>query len=94
MVSFNKNAAENQPDENILKASKSEFQLNLIAEVFDFFGFMNPVNRVLDLFYKNRTSIEGNIETSFNAIKDAITNLLKVGSSFKIQLQNLSEPEN
>ncbi|WP_111707891.1 helix-turn-helix domain-containing protein [Lutibacter citreus] len=93
VITFNKNAAENQPDERILQDSKAEFQLNLIAELFDFFSFLNPVNRVLDIFYKNRTIIDGNLETSFITIKDSITNLLKIGNSFKIQLHNLSEPD-
>ena len=93
VISFNKNAAENQPDENILKKSKSEFQLNLISEIFDFFDFMHPVNRVLDIFYKNKTSIKGNLETSFITIKDSITSLLKIANSFKLQLHKLTEPE-
>lgn len=97
VISFNKNATENQPDENVLQQSKSEFQLNLIAEIFDYYSFMYPVNRVLDIFYKNRTIIEGNLEANFIAIKESITNLLKVGNSFRVQLNNLAnsttEPE-
>ncbi|GGK58835.1 MULTISPECIES: helix-turn-helix domain-containing protein [Flavobacteriaceae] len=94
VISFNKNAAENQPDEQVLQESKSEFQLNLIVELFDFFNFLKPVSRVLDLFYKNRTSIEGNLETTFTSIKETITNLLKIANSFKIQLEKLAEPKN
>jgi len=93
VISFNKHAAENQPDESILQKSKSEFQLNLIAEIFDFFEFIKPVNRVLDLFYKNKTSIEGNVETTFNTIKNTVVNLLKISNTFKTQLYNLSKPE-
>ena len=97
VLTFNKNAAENQPDENDLQQSKSEFQLNLISEVFDFFNFLHPVNRVLDIFYKNKTIINGNLEPTFIAIKDIVANLLKVGNSFRIQLHNLTnsniEPE-
>ncbi len=93
VISFNKNAAENQPDETILIKSKSEFQLNLISEIFDFFDFLYPVNRVLDIFYRNKTSIKGNLETSFITIKDSITSLLKIANSFKLQLHNLSEPK-
>ncbi|MEX1382277.1 helix-turn-helix domain-containing protein [Lutibacter sp.] len=93
VISFNKNAAENQPDDRVLQESKSEFQLNLIAELFDVFNFLQPVNRVLDLFYKNRTSIEGNLETTFISIKDTITNLLKIANNFKAQLQTLAKSE-
>ena len=91
VISFNENAAANQPDENILQQSKSDFQLNLIAELFDFYDFLYPVNRVLDIFYTNRNSIEGNLEITFKMIKESISTLLKVSSSFKKQLQNLTE---
>ncbi len=91
VLSFNKTAEENQPDEAILQASKSEFQLNLIAEIFDFYGFIRPIDRLLDIYYKNRTSIEGQIETPLNTIKSCVTNLLKVAKSFKAQLAELCE---
>ncbi|MEJ6791158.1 MAG: helix-turn-helix domain-containing protein [Lacinutrix sp.] len=91
VISFNKMAEENQPDETVLEQSKSEFQLNLISEIFNFYKFLYPVNRVLDLYYKNRGSIEGKIETPLISIKDCITNLLKVANAFKAQLNELSE---
>lgn len=91
--SFNKNAAENQPNEQVLHKSKVDFQLNLISELFGFFSFIYPVNRVLDIFYKNRTSIEGDLETSFIIIKDSVTNLLKIGNTFKTELLGLSNAE-
>ncbi len=94
VLSFNKTAEENQPDEAILQASKSEFQLNLIAEIFDFYGFIRPIDRLLDIYYKNRTSIEGQIETPLNTIKSCVTNLLKVAKSFKAQLAVLCEVPN
>ncbi|MDO5970854.1 helix-turn-helix domain-containing protein [Flavivirga aquimarina] len=89
--SFNKMAEENQPDENILQASKSEFQLNLITELFDFYKFLYPTGRILDIYYKNRTSIEGQIETPLNTIKSSVTDLLKVANAFKAQLITLCE---
>ncbi len=91
VLSFNKSAEENQPNETILKDSKSEFQLNLISEVFNFFKFIYPIKRVLDVYYNNRGSIEGKVETPLLAIKDTITNLLKVGNGFRAQLRVLAE---
>jgi len=91
VISFNKDAEENQPNDIILQQSIGDFQLNLISEIFNFYKFLYPVNRVLDIFYKNRGSIEGNVETPFVSIKDCITNLLKVANAFKAQLQELSE---
>ena len=91
VISFNKTAEENQPDEVILNQSKSEFQLNLISEIFDYYKFLYPVNRVLDIYYKNRGVIEGNLETPLVSIKDCVANLLKVANGFKAQLRELSE---
>jgi len=93
VISFNKNAEANQPDERILKQSKSQFQLNLISELFDFYKFLYPVGRVLDVFYKNRNSIEGNLETPLNTMKARITSLLKIANSFKSQLKGVSGSE-
>ncbi|ARV10733.1 helicase [Winogradskyella sp. PC-19] len=89
IISFNKEAEENQPDEKTLQQSKSEFQLNLISELFDFYMFLYPLNRVLDIYYKNRGSIEGNIETPLNTMRDCIISLLKVANGFKTQLSSL-----
>ena len=94
VISFSKNAEENQPDESVLQQSKSQFQLNLISELFDFYKFLYPIGRVLDIFYKNRSSIEGNLETPLITMKDSVTNFLKVGNAFKFQLKELSESEN
>ncbi|WP_397363539.1 helix-turn-helix domain-containing protein [Olleya sp. R77988] len=91
VIQFNKQAEDNQPDETILQQSKSNYQLDLISETFYFYNFLNPINRILDVFYKNRSSFEGNIETPLNSIKDCITSLLKVANGFKAQLNELSE---
>ncbi|APX99572.1 helix-turn-helix domain-containing protein [Lacinutrix venerupis] len=91
VTSFNRYAENNQPNDNILLESKVEFQLNLISEIFDFYNFLYPLNRVLDIFYKNRGSIQGNIESPLILIKDCITNLLKVANAFKAQLLDLSK---
>ncbi len=93
VISFNKNAEANEPDNAILEASQKMFQLDLIAEVFGFYEFMYPVNRVLDIYYKNRTSIEGKVEVPMLSIKNTITNFLKVSNGFNAQLKQLSENE-
>ncbi|MBU2938431.1 helix-turn-helix domain-containing protein [Lacinutrix sp. C3R15] len=90
VISFNKKAEENQPDETILEQSKSEFQLNLIAEIFNFYKFLYPVNRILDIYYKNRGSIEGNVEAPLVSIKDCVSSLLKIANTFKAQLSDIS----
>ena len=91
VISFSKNAEENQPDDSVLQQSKSQFQLNLISELFDFYKFIYPINRALDVYYKNRSSIEGDLETPLIRMKNSVTNLLKIGNAFKFQLKTLSE---
>lgn len=90
VLSFNKDTADNQPDEHDLQMSKTEFQLNLISEIFDFYEFLHPINRVLDVFYKNRTVIEGNLEAPLLKMKEGVTSLLKVSNGFKAQLKGLA----
>jgi hypothetical protein len=90
---FNEQAEENAPNEAVLKDSKKDFQLDLIAEIFDFYEFLYPLNRILDIYYKNRTVIEGTVEGTFLPIKSCITNFLKVASKFNTQLKQLSLEE-
>ena len=91
VLSFNKTAEQNEPNTSVLEASQKTYQLDLITEVFDFYEFTYPVNRVLDIYYKNRTSIEGKVELPMQTIKNTITNFLKVSNNFNIQLKQLAE---
>ena len=90
VITFNKMAEDNQPDDIMLNQSKSKFQLNLISEIFNFYKFLYPINRVLDVYYKNRGSIEGTLETPLISIKDCVAHLLKVANAFKSQLDEIS----
>ena len=96
---FNQEVAENTPNEEILIASEKEFQLNLISELLDYQSFLYPITRLIDIFYKNQTSIKGEVIEHLHTIKDeGIVALMKVSAGFKHQLVNLSEdavlPEN
>ncbi|REE08758.1 HRDC domain-containing protein [Winogradskyella pacifica] len=93
VIEFNKNAESNQPNDVILLESKRNFQLELISEVFDFYKFIYPANRILDIYYKNRGSIEGTIETPLIKIKNSVTNLLKISNGFKSQLRSIGGPK-
>ena len=90
VISFNKQAEENQPTKQDLENSKSTFQLNLITEIFEFYSFLYPINRLLDIYYKNRTIIIGDLESVLVNAKNGITNLLKVANGFKYQLKELA----
>ncbi|MCF8274746.1 MAG: helix-turn-helix domain-containing protein [Flavobacteriaceae bacterium] len=93
VMSFNKNAEANEPDKTVLENSQKAFQLDLIADVFEFYEFLNPINRILNIYYKNRNSILGVVESPLLTIKNTITNFLKVSNSFNSQLKQLSEKE-
>ncbi|MEN8881836.1 MAG: helix-turn-helix domain-containing protein [Polaribacter sp.] len=96
---FNQSVEDNHPDESILNESEKQFQLNLIAELFDYQPFLYPTSRLIDIFYKNQTSIKGDVIDHLQTIKDGgVVALMKVSNGFKNQLQNISEanilPEN
>ncbi len=96
---FNESVEENHPDETVLNESEKQFQLNLIRELFDFQPFLYPTTRLIDIFYKNQTSIKGDVIDHLQTIKDdGVVALMKVANGFKNQLQLLSEnsvlPEN
>jgi len=91
VINFNLEAEKNQPDESILQQSKTHFQLSLISEIFDFYQFLYPTNRLLDIYYKNRGSFKGNIEDPLTSIKDCVAALLKVANGFKAQLLEISK---
>ncbi len=96
---FNESVEENHPDENILNESEKHFQLNLISELLDYQPFLYPVSRMIDIFYKNQTSIKGNVIDHLQTIKDdGVVALMKVSHGFKNQLNAISEdnilPEN
>jgi ATP-dependent exoDNAse (exonuclease V) alpha subunit len=93
VISFNDSANENQPDESVLEYSQKAFQLSLIEEIFNFYDFLYPINRILDIYYKNRGSIEGKVEKPLLAIKKSVTHLLKISTSFITQLKTISESE-
>jgi hypothetical protein len=96
---FNEGVEENHPDENVLIASEKQFQLNLIYELFDYQSFLYPISRLIDIFYKNQTSIKGDVIDHLQTIKDdGVVSLMKVSNGFKNQLLQLSAenilPEN
>lgn len=90
--SYIKQVQDNPPTETELKNSQKTFQLNLMADLYDFSVFVYPLKRCLGLYYKNRNSIEGNILEPLNAILDnGVNTLLKVNASFNKQLQQLAK---
>jgi hypothetical protein len=91
VISFTKKAEEQQPNENKLFLAQTAFQLDSIKEIFDFYEFLYPINRLLDIYYKNRGSIDGNLVAPLTTMKDGIANLLKISNSFSSQLKQISK---
>jgi len=89
---FNKDVEDNQPDEQVLLDSEKQYQLNLIQELFDYNAFLYPINRLIDIFYKNQTSLKGEIIDHLVNIKDnGIVTLLKVANGFRNQLKQIAD---
>ena len=90
---FTQSSAENQPDDAALKLARTSFQLDAIHEIFDFYEFLPPINRLLDVYYKNRGSVQGTVELPLITMKDGIANLLKISNSFNVQLKQIADPD-
>jgi hypothetical protein len=89
--SFNEQASQNIPDETILNSSEKKFQLNLIEDLFNYHPFLYPITRLIDIYYTNRTSLEGSIISPLQKMKDEIIiPLLKIATDFKIQITEMS----
>lgn len=89
---FTKDVEENIPNETELTKSQKEYQLNLVEDLFSFQSFLYPVQRLIKIYYENKTSFNGNIIEPLNQIKDkGVIALMQVASSFKRQLVALSE---
>lgn len=98
VASFNESVENNPPNTTILNQSQKAYQLNLIEALFNYYDFLKPVNRFIDLYYNNQNSLKGTIISPLTTIKEeGITKLLKIKSDFSAQLKELSvdliEPE-
>lgn len=91
VTSFNENVEKNPPNAELLNASRKTYQLNLIQDLFNFYTFLYPVKRLIDIYYKNKNSIKGNLITPLTTIKEeGITKLLQVNNGFILQIKELS----
>ncbi|ALJ05708.1 helicase [Pseudalgibacter alginicilyticus] len=91
VTTFNENVENNPPNIEILNESQKAYQINLIQELFSFYGFLYPVNRLTDIYYKNSGSIKGNMLPPIETLKESITNFLKVNAGFIAQLKKISQ---
>ncbi len=90
--SFNEAVAALQPDEKELKKSQKLFIINLIDELLDYFPFIYPANRLMDIYYSNANSFKGNITDPLKIMKqEAIIPLLRVKENFIKQVKIMSK---
>src|SRR5690554_1219882 len=88
--SFNKSSEKNLPDQNILNDSQRTYQLGLNAELFNYYSFLQPINRIIDIYYKNACALQGNLLEKINEIKaNGITELLKISTKFQAQVNDI-----
>lgn len=90
VATFTKDVEDNLPNEVDLNNSQKTYQLNLINGLFNYYQFIYPLKRIIDIYYNNKTSIEGNVIEIIPIIKNNVTDLLKISTLFKNQIDELS----
>ncbi|VAW36114.1 DNA repair and recombination protein, putative helicase [hydrothermal vent metagenome] len=90
---------DNPPTSNDLLQSQKTYQLNLMADLFDYSQFTYPLKRSISIYYQNKNSLEGKLIEALRAILDfGVNHLLQVNANFQKQLIALSAtidlPEN
>ncbi len=89
---FTNDVEANLPTKTDLDNSQKIYQLNLMEDLFSYQEFLYPTQRLIKIYYENKTSFRGNIIEPLNKIKDiGIVKLMQVGSIFKSQLVSLSK---
>tara|TARA_B110000037_G_C17123802_1_gene507071 strand:- start:1676 stop:4108 length:2433 start_codon:yes stop_codon:yes gene_type:complete len=88
--SFTQDIESNIPSKDVLTNSEKGYYLNLINDLFNYQSFLYPNKRMLDIFYKNSNSIEGNIIEKVPYILENIEKLMKISLSFDKQITILS----
>jgi len=82
----------NMPDNTQLVRDTKQFQLHLLAELFDFKDFVFPLNGAISHFNKNENTLKGSVSEPLRLIRDAIQDeLTKVSSNFQLQLERISQ---
>lgn len=90
--SFSEEVSENEPDETVLNDSQKNYQLNLIAEIFNYQPLLYPIQRMISIYYKNRTSLQGNSIQKLDIIKDkGVVSLMKISNVFQKELKSFDE---
>ena len=66
-----------------LSDSQKVFQLNMIAELINYYQFMFPVNRLIEIYNRNKNSFQGTIINPLTEIKEVgVQPILMIANSF------------
>ncbi len=88
--SFTKDVEENQPNEEQLRESKKQYQLELLLDLFNFVSLQKLVYYAIKLFQENLSSILNNPISEFTeASKIISSDMVIVSNKFQSQLRNL-----
>lgn len=99
VLTYTRQVQENPPTNNDFTESQARFQLNLMADLYDYSAFVYPLKRCLGIYYKNKNSIKGNTLDPLNTMLDnGVNRLIGISMSFGKQVQSLVKdiqlPEN
>ena len=99
VTSFNNNVTENPPNQLDLTNSQKVFQLNMVGELMNYYQFMFPINRLIEIYNRNKNSFQGIIINPLMQIKEVgVQPILVIANSFNNQLNDLCKdvvlPEN
>ncbi len=91
VISFTQNVEEHQPDHKNLSESQKNYQLNLIAELFNYKQLPFLVNRCNKIIYESGNSLQGNYMEPLKIIKTkGVQELVGIADSFQRQLVQMS----
>lgn len=91
VLSFNNEMEEKQPNDEELKESQKQFQLDLLEELFDFQPLRYPIKRLLNIYINNKNVIKGNGIESLRTIQnEGIEHIINVSNQLKKHLKGIS----
>lgn len=88
--SFNKEMAQNEPNQSQLNDAKRDFQLELLRELFDYNPLLKDYYRLQHQTKENASAIVGSPQATIDQIILGIkTELISVAEKFSVQVQQL-----
>lgn len=90
VIGFTEDVEENQPDKNDLEASRKNYELDLIKELYDFSFVLRSANYILKVWEDNTEFLMGNLnETLRKMLVPVKEKMADVAERFYVQVKNL-----